>query len=86
MTVLLLAADGPEPSAVTSPEYRRLRFQLLIQPAPATPPTPDLISADEYERPLAAAAECSVPAVARAVRLIAAQVAAVAFDSRVSGG
>ena len=57
-----------------------------MQPAPATPPTPDLISADEYERPLAAAAEAAVPAVARAVRLIAAQITAVAYDSRVSRG
>ena len=55
-----------------------------MQPAPATPPTPDLISADEYERPLAAAAEAGVPAVARAVRLIAAQITAVAYDNRVS--
>ncbi|KAF0309502.1 Mediator of RNA polymerase II transcription subunit 24 [Amphibalanus amphitrite] len=84
VTVLLLAADGPEPVTGVSPEYQRLRFQLLMQPAPATPPTPDLISADEYERPLAPAAEAAVPAVARAVRLIAAQIAAVAYDSRMT--
>ncbi|XP_037075237.1 mediator of RNA polymerase II transcription subunit 24-like [Pollicipes pollicipes] len=85
VTLLLLAADGPAPSAAASSEYQWLSYQLLTRPAPATPPTPDLISADEYERPLAAAAaDGALPALARACRLIAAQITAVAYESKVT--